>query len=201
MGRATNSPSFFRSTICRSRLTRERLSVSGGRDWAWAGPLAGIAARAASSSVAASRTSLLPGRRVDLSLKSFTSLRFAANRWFAAAAKECDQPDLGRKLPMGVTNFDNPYKALCNRPLPCCSGGVQEIEFGGGAVRGVVSKLKQGEITPLQDVTSEHLELRAGSGLKAGNARDVGVRAPGSTGPPVGKSLRNRRGCAGALRA
>ena len=101
---------------------------------------------------------------------------------------------------MGVTNFDNPYRSLCNRPLPCCSGGVQEIEFGEEVLRGVVSKLKQGEITPLQDVTSEHLELRAGSGLKAANARDVGVRAPGSTGPPVGKSPRNRRGCAGALR-
>ena len=61
-------------------------------------------------------------------------------------------------------------------------------------------KAETGEITPLQDVTSEHLELRAGSGLKAANAMDVGVRAPGSTGPPVGKSPRNRRGCAGALR-
>ena len=103
---------------------------------------------------------------------------------------------------MRVTNFDNPYRSLCNRPLPCCSGGVQEIEFGEEVLTGrVVSKLKQGEITPLQDVASEHLELRAGSGLKAANAMDVGVRATGSTGPPVGKRPRKRRGCAGALRA
>ena len=102
---------------------------------------------------------------------------------------------------MGVTNFDNPYKSLCNRPLPCCSGGVQDIEFGSEATGRVVSKLKQGKITPLQDVASEHLELRAGSGLKAGNPMDVRARATGSTGPPVGKRPRKRRGCAGALRA
>ena len=101
---------------------------------------------------------------------------------------------------MRVTNFDNPYKSLCNRPLPCCSGGVQEIEFGGEATGRVVSKLKQGKITPLQDVASEHLELRAGSGLEAEIEMDVRARATGSTGPPVGKSPRNRRGCAGALR-
>ena len=49
---------------------------------------------------------------------------------------------------MGVTNFDNPYRSLCNRPLPCCSGGVQEIEFGEEVLRGVVSKLKQGKSPP-----------------------------------------------------
>ena len=35
---------------------------------------------------------------------------------------------------------------------------------------------------PLQDVSSEHLELRAGSGLGAGNAIDVGVRDGAKTG-------------------
>ncbi len=89
---------------------------------------------------------------------------------------------------MRVTNFDNPYKSLCNRPLLCCSGGVQEFEFCSEGAGRVVSKLKQGQITPLQDVTSEHLELRAGSGLKAANAMDVGVRAPGSTGPRWGNA-------------
>ena len=37
-------------------------------------------------------------------------------------------------------------------------------------------KAEIGGNRPLQDVNSEHLEIRAGSGLKAGNPIDVGVR-------------------------
>ena len=70
-----NSPSFLRSTICRSRLTRARLSVSGGGDWARATPLAGIAASAARNIAAASRINRLLRRSFGLSVKSFTSLR------------------------------------------------------------------------------------------------------------------------------
>ena len=38
------------------------------------------------------------------------------------------------------------------------------------------AKAEIGGNRPLQDGSSEHLELRAGSGLAAGNAIDVGVR-------------------------
>ena len=41
---------------------------------------------------------------------------------------------------------------------------------------------------PLQDVSSEHLELRAGSGLGAGNAIDVGVRDGAKNGASVEKA-------------
>ena len=51
----------------------------------------------------------------------------------------------------------------------------------------VVPKLKQGEITSLQDVKRKHLELRAGSGLAAENPIDVGVRDGAKNGPGLGK--------------
>ena len=56
-------------------------------------------------------------------------------------------------------------------------------------------------ISPLTDVTSEQLQLRAGSGLEAEHAMDVGVRDGPSTEPRMGKSPRNGRGCAGAFHA
>ena len=77
---------------------------------------------------------------------------------------------------MGVIRADNPYGSLGLPPFSCCPGGVQEIEFWYGTAGWVVSKLKQGEITPLRDVSSEQLELRAGSGLEAENPIEVGVR-------------------------
>ena len=40
---------------------------------------------------------------------------------------------------------------------------------------------------PLQDVSSEHLELRAGSGLEVANPMDVGVRDGAKTGAGVEK--------------
>ena len=66
----------------------------------------------------------------------------------ANAAAECGQRDGGGKLPVGVINLDNPHGSLGIRPLPCCTGGVQEFEFWSAAARWVVSKLKQGQITP-----------------------------------------------------
>lgn len=42
-------------------------------------------------------------------------------------------------------------------------------------------------------MTSEHFELRAGSGLAAGNAIDVGVRDEASTGSGVEKPPENAR--------
>ena len=83
---------------------------------------------------------------------------------------------------MGVTNPDNPYGSLGIRPFSCRTGGVQEIELSYGASGWVVSKLKQGEIAPLRDVTSEQLELRAGSGFAAEIPIDVGVRDGAKTG-------------------
>ena len=77
---------------------------------------------------------------------------------------------------MGVINPDNPYGSFAFQCSSRCRGGVQEIEFGSEGLGQVVPKLKQGEITRLQDLTSEHFELRAGSGLKAENSIDVGVR-------------------------
>ena len=106
---------------------------------------------------------------------------------FAAATRECGQRDGGGKLPVGVINLDNPHGSLGIRPLPCCTGGVQEFEFWSAAARWVVSKLKQGEITPLQDVISKHFDLRAGSGLDAKKAIDVGVRDGAKNGPGVEK--------------
>lgn len=44
---------------------------------------------------------------------------------------------------------------------------------------------------PLQDGSSEHLELRAGSGLAAGNAIDVGVRDGAKNGLGVEKPPKN----------
>ena len=102
---------------------------------------------------------------------------------------------------MGVIKLDNPYGSLGIRPLSRCRGGVQEIEFGSEGIGQVVPKLKQGEIAPLHGPTSEPFELRAGSGLKAENPIDVGVRDGASAGPLVGKPPRNGRGCASALRA
>ena len=48
-------------------------------------------------------------------------------------------------------------------------------------------KAETGGNRPLQDVNSEHLGLRAGSGLKAGKPIDVGVRDGAKTGPGVEK--------------
>ena len=73
MGRATKSPSFLRSTICRSRLTRVTLSVSGGGDWARARPLAGIATRAARSSGAVSNVSLLALALLGMKLRNMVA--------------------------------------------------------------------------------------------------------------------------------
>ena len=115
------------------------------------------------------------------------SLRFAANRSVAAAVGESEQRDGGRKLPVRVIKVDNPYGSLGIRPLPCCTGGVQEFEFWQAASRWVVSKLKQGEITPLQDVKRKHLELRAGSGFGAENPIDVGVRGGAKNSPGLEK--------------
>ena len=89
---------------------------------------------------------------------------------------------------MGVTSPDNPYRSSGIRPFSCRTGGVQEIEFGGAALGQVVSKLRQGEIAHLQDVSGEQLELRASSGLKAEIPIDVGVRDGASTGPGVEKA-------------
>ena len=80
MGRATKSPSFFRSTICRSRLTRVTVSLSGGGDWARATPLAGMATRAESSRAAARGISRLNGWILGFWVNSFTSVQFAASR-------------------------------------------------------------------------------------------------------------------------
>ena len=89
---------------------------------------------------------------------------------------------------MSVTNIDNPYESLGLRRPPCCAGGVQEIEFYSAASGRVVSKLKQGEIAPLQDVDGERFELRAGSGLEAEIAIDVGVRDGAKNGVDLEKS-------------
>lgn len=102
---------------------------------------------------------------------------------------------------MGVISLDNPYGPSGIRPLSRCRGGVQEIEFSSEGLGQVVPKLKQGKISPLTDLTSEQLELRVGSGLKAENSIDVGVRDGASTGPRMGKTPRNGRGCASASRA
>jgi len=67
---------------------------------------------------------------------------------FANDDGKCEQRDGGGKLPVGVTNFDNPYGPPGVRPFSCRTGGVQEIEFGGAALGQVVSKLKQREIAP-----------------------------------------------------
>ena len=88
---------------------------------------------------------------------------------------------------MGVINLDNPCGSPCIQCSFRCGGGVQEIEFCSLVLGWVVPKLKQGEIAPLQDPTSEHFGLRAGSGLKAENPIDVGVRDGPSTGPRVEK--------------
>ena len=88
---------------------------------------------------------------------------------------------------MGVINLDNPYGSSGIRPISRCGGGVQEIEFDSEGLGQVVPKLKQGEIGLLQDPTSEQLELRAGSGLEAENAIDVGVRDGASTEPRMEK--------------
>ena len=50
----------------------------------------------------------------------------------------------------------------------------------------VVGKLKQGQITPLQEVNSEHFVERAQSGSGGQNSWDVGVRTQRKTGRPVG---------------
>ena len=63
---------------------------------------------------------------------------------FAAAARECGQQDGGRKLPVRVINVDHAYGSLGFRPLPCCNGGVQEIEVCSDVIMWVVSKLKRG---------------------------------------------------------
>ena len=89
---------------------------------------------------------------------------------------------------MSVTNLDNPHGSPGVRPFSCCTGGVQEFEFCSAAAGWAVSKLKQGEITPLLDVTGEHLELRAGSGLKAEIPIDVGVRDGAKNGVDVEKA-------------
>ena len=74
MGRATKSPSFLRSTICRSRLTSVRLSVSGGGDWARAMALAGIATRAARSKAPANRIRRRALPDLGIKLRSFGGL-------------------------------------------------------------------------------------------------------------------------------
>ena len=89
---------------------------------------------------------------------------------------------------MRVTSLDNPYGSTGIRLLSRCTGGVQETEFWYGATGWVVSKLKQGEIDPLQDVSSEQLELRAGSGPEGEIPIDVGVRDGASTGVDLGKA-------------
>lgn len=66
---------------------------------------------------------------------------------------------------MGVINLDNTYGSSGIWPFHCCCGGVQEFKFCSEVLRQAVPKLKRGEITPLQDLTIEHFELRAGSGL------------------------------------
>ena len=52
-------------------------------------------------------------------------------------------------------------------------------------------KAEIGGNRPLQDVISEHLELRAGSGLAAGNAIDVGVRDGAKNGLGLEKLPKN----------
>ena len=101
----------------------------------------------------------------------------------ANAAGECGQWDGRGKLPVGVTNFNNPYGSFVIRPFPRSAGGVQEIECDGAALGQAVSKLKQGEIAHLQDVSGEQFDLRAGFGLAAEIPVDVGVRDGASTGP------------------
>ena len=89
---------------------------------------------------------------------------------------------------MSVTNLDNPYGSPGIRPFSCCTGGVQEIEFGTEPPGRVVSKLKPRGNRPLLDVTSEHFELRAGSGLQAEIPIDVGVRDGAKNGVDVEKA-------------
>ena len=88
---------------------------------------------------------------------------------------------------MRVINVDNAYGSLGFRPLRCCTGGVQEIEFCSDVLMWVVPKLNQGEITSLPDVKRKHLKLRAGSGLAVENPIDVGVRDGAKTGLGVEK--------------
>ena len=52
-------------------------------------------------------------------------------------------------------------------------------------------KAEIGGNRPLKDVNSEHLELRAGSGLAAGNAIDVGVRDGAKNGLGLEKLPKN----------
>ncbi len=88
---------------------------------------------------------------------------------------------------MGAINFDNPYGSSGIRPFSCRLGAVREVEFGGAALGQAVSKLKQGEIAHLRDVSGEHFNLRAGSGLSAEIPMDVGVRDGASAGPGAEK--------------
>lgn len=114
---------------------------------------------------------------------SFTSAWFGPSAYSLTPLVSVSQGDCTGKLPVGITNPDNPYGSPGLRPLPRCTGGVQGIESWYKAAGWVVSKLKQGKIDLLQAVDSKHFDLRVSSGLKAANPIDVGVRARVSTGP------------------
>ena len=88
---------------------------------------------------------------------------------------------------MRVTSLDNPYGSPGIRLLSRCNGGVQELSFG---MEPPVGRLKaeRGGNRPLQDVSSEQLELRAGSGPEGEIPIDVGVRDGASTGVDLEKA-------------
>ena len=130
------------------------------------------------------------GCGIGIRVMSFTFYWFglaAASAYSPTPLVSVGQQDCGRKLPVRVINSDNPYGPPGVRPFCCCTGGVQENEFWYGASGLVVSKLKQEAIAPLWEVSSEQLELRAGSGLPAEIPINVGVRDGASTGSGVEK--------------